>query len=229
MRCWIVVFSLLIAACGSTPAPISSGPTPAGFYRVKAGDTLYRIAKNNGQSVSDLVRWNNLAKAEDIDVGQLLRVTSPDGARAPKSTSTKSAPRSTAPAINKTPTPASDITLAWPAQGNVLYAYAPPRVKGIGIGGSTGDSIVAAADGKVLYSGDGIRGYGLLLIIQHSNGYITAYAHNQKLLVKEGAQVKQGQAIATMGQTGTDSVKLHFEVRYKGQTINPASVLPKNK
>ncbi|MBM5571386.1 MULTISPECIES: peptidoglycan DD-metalloendopeptidase family protein [Deefgea] len=225
MRWSIVVVSLLLAACGSTPAPITTGPTPTGFYRVKAGDTLYRIAKNNGQSVSDLVRWNNLAKAEDIDVGQLLRVTSPDGV------STKATPKATArpnaPVVNNDSTPVSAISLVWPAQGKLLYSYAPPRVKGIGIGGAAGDSIVAAADGKVLYAGDGIRGYGLLLIIQHSNGYITAYAHNQKLLVKEGAQVKQSQAVATMGQTGTDEVKLHFEVRFKGQTINPASVLPK--
>jgi len=225
MRLWIVVFSLLLGACGSTPAPIATGPTPTGFYRVKAGDTLYRIAKNNGQSVSDLVRWNNLAKAEDIDVGQLLRVTSPDGAttKVPPKTTTRPKP----PVVSNEPAPVNAITLVWPAQGKLLYPYAPPRIKGIGIGGAAGDSIVAAADGKVLYAGDGIRGYGLLLIIQHSNGYITAYAHNQKLLVKEGAQVKQSQAIATMGQTGTDEVKLHFEVRYKGQTINPASVLPK--
>ena len=225
MRLWIVVLSLLLAACGSTPAPIATGPTPAGFYRVKAGDTLYRIAKNNGQKVSDLVRWNHLAKAEDIDVGQLLRVTSPDGASA-KSPPTKTTTRPKAPITTNPPAPVSAITLVWPAQGKLLYRYAPPRVKGIGIGGAAGDSIVAAADGKVLYAGDGIRGYGLLLIIQHSNGYITAYAHNQKLMVKEGSQVKQGQAVATMGQTGTDEVKLHFEVRYKGQTINPASVLP---
>ncbi|MGL6040321.1 MAG: peptidoglycan DD-metalloendopeptidase family protein [Deefgea sp.] len=225
MRLWIVIFSLLLAACGSNPAPISAGPTPAGFYRVKAGDTLYRIAKNNGQSVSDLVRWNNLAKAEDINVGQLLRVSSPSGVSTKPSSS--KAPRPKAPVATNEPAPVSAIAMVWPAQGKLLYPYAPPRIKGIGIGGATGDSIVAAADGKVLYAGDGIRGYGLLLIIQHTSGYITAYAHNQKLLVKEGAQVKQGQAVATMGQTGTDEVKLHFEVRYKGQTINPASVLPK--
>lgn len=226
MRLWIVIFTLLLSACGSTPAPISTGPTPAGFYRVKAGDTLYRIAKNNGQSVSDLVRWNNLAKAQDIDVGQLLRVSPPAGVSTkPTTPSQTSLPK--VPATKPETAPVAAIALVWPAQGPLLYPYAPPRVKGIGIGGVVGDSIVAAADGKVLYAGDGIRGYGLLLIIQHANGYLTASAHNQKLLVKEGAQVKQGQAVATMGQTGTDSVKLHFEVRYKGQTINPISVLPK--
>ncbi len=223
MRLWLVIFCLLLGACGSNPAPITSGPTPAGFYRVKSGDTLYRIAKNNGQSVSDLVRWNNLSKAADINVGQLLRVSSPNGASA--TTAAKPA-RPKVPVATSAPVPISSIALVWPAQGKLLYPYAPPRIKGIGIDGAAGDSIVAAADGKVLYAGDGIRGYGLLLIIQHSSGYITAYAHNQKLLVKEGALVKQSQAVATMGKTGTDVVKLHFEVRYKGQTINPISVLP---
>lgn len=226
MRLWIVIFSLLLAACGSNPAPITAGPTPAGFYRVKAGDTLYRIAKNNGQSVSDLVRWNHLSKAGDIDVGQLLRV-SPATSASKKPSTPNQTSRPKVPAVKSDPAPATAISLVWPVQGKLLYPYAPPRIKGMGIGGAAGDSIVAAADGKVLYAGDGIRGYGLLLIIQHASGYITAYAHNQKLLVKEGAQVKQGQAVATMGQTGTDEVKLHFEVRYKGQTINPASVLPK--
>lgn len=227
MRVWIVILSLLLAACGSNPAPVVSGPTPAGFYRVKPGDTLYRIAKNNGQSVSNLVRWNDLAKAEDISVGQLLRLTattSSSGAAAKPTAPAASRPKT--PTTTSAPTPAVATSLIWPAQGKLLYSYAPPRVKGIGIGGAAGDAIIAAADGKVLYAGDGIRGYGLLLIIQHANGYLTAYAHNQKLLVKEGAVVKQGQAIAAMGQTGADEVKLHFEVRYKGQTMNPLTVLP---
>ncbi|WP_035853760.1 peptidoglycan DD-metalloendopeptidase family protein [Deefgea rivuli] len=224
MRVWIVIFCLFLAACGSNPAPVVSGSTPAGFYRVKTGDTLYRIAKNNGQSVSNLVRWNSLAKAEDISVGQLLRVTAPNGAVAKPTTPTVSRPKT--PTTTSAPAPMATISLVWPAKGKSLYGYAPPRVKGIGIGGAMGDPILAAADGKVLYAGDGIRGYGLLLIIQHANGYLTAYAHNQKLLVKEGTQVKQSQAVAAMGQTGADEVKLHFEVRYKGQTINPLSVLP---
>ena len=228
---WMSAFCLCLAACGSNPAPVVAGPIPAGFYRVKAGDTLYRIAKNNGQSVSNLVRWNELAKAEDINVGQLLRVMPSNTANA-GTPPVKTAP--IPPVSRPKPTPATKPVpqlapiLVWPAQGKLLYSYAPPRVKGIGIAGAAGDSIVAAADGKVLYAGDGIRGYGLLLIIQHANGYITAYAHNQKLLVKEGAQVKKNQMIAAMGQTGSEEVKLHFEVRYKGQTINPLTVLPKS-
>ncbi|MCB5195750.1 peptidoglycan DD-metalloendopeptidase family protein [Deefgea salmonis] len=223
MRIWLVIFSLFLVACGSNPASVS-GPTPAGFYRVKSGDTLYRIAKNNDQSVAELQRWNRLSKNDDIFAGQLLRLTSPAG-----SVSTPSKPRPTQarPRLPVVKPPSSvGIEMVWPNQGPLLYAYAPPRVKGIGIGGALGAPIVAVADGKVLYSGDGIRGYGLLLIIQHAKGYLTAYAHNEKLLVKEGAQVKQGQAIATMGKTGTDRVKLHFEVRYQGKTINPVSALP---
>ncbi|MBM5575016.1 peptidoglycan DD-metalloendopeptidase family protein [Deefgea sp. CFH1-16] len=223
MRIWIVIFSFCLAACGSNPASVS-GPTPAGFYRVKSGDTLYRIAKNNDQSVAELQRWNRLSKSDDIQVGQLLRLTPPAGSTATAKPSPTQSSRPSLPVVN--PPSSVGIEMVWPAQGPLLYSYAPPRVKGIGIGGNLGAPIVAVADGKVLYSGDGIRGYGLLLIIQHAQGYLTAYAHNQKLLVKEGAQVKQGQAIATMGKTGTDSVKLHFEVRYKGKTINPVSALP---
>ncbi|WP_297572134.1 murein hydrolase activator EnvC [uncultured Deefgea sp.] len=223
MRIWLVIFSLFLVACGSNPASVS-GPTPAGFYRVKSGDTLYRIAKNNDQSVAELQRWNRLSKNDDILAGQLLRLTPPAG-----SVSAPSKPRPTQarPRLPEVKPPSNvGIEMVWPSQGPLLYAYAPPRVKGIGIGGALGAPIVAVADGKVLYSGDGIRGYGLLLIIQHAKGYLTAYAHNQKLLVKEGAQVKQGQAIAAMGKTGTDRVKLHFEVRYQGKTINPVSALP---
>ena len=219
MRVIPLALLALLTACGSTPS--SNGVVPAGFYRVQAGDTLYRIAKNKGQSVAQLQSWNRLGKNDDIQVGQLLRVQTPSG-------DAKPAPSKpvTKPVTSESAAPASKIKLVWPAKGKALYAYAPPRLKGIGIGGDLGDPIVAAAAGKVLYAGDGIRGYGLLLIIQHAQGYLTAYAHNQKLLVKEGDQVKQGQNIATMGQTGSDQVKLHFELRFKGQTIDPAPGLP---
>jgi murein DD-endopeptidase MepM/ murein hydrolase activator NlpD len=118
------------------------------------------------------------------------------------------------------------VALIWPHTGNVVQKYAPPRNKGIDIAGQEGDNIAAAAAGKVVYAGNGIRAYGNMIIIRHEGDYLTTYAHNQTLLVTEGTQVKQGQIIAKMGSTGTDSVKLHFEVRYKGQPTDPMNTLP---
>ncbi|WP_410497857.1 peptidoglycan DD-metalloendopeptidase family protein [Chitinibacter sp. S2-10] len=216
-RLLVLICVAILAACSTT----ASDSAPVGFYRVKAGDTLYRIAKNNGQSVATLKRWNQL-QSNEIEVGQLLRVS--NGASAPAG---KPNPAATASA-KPTPSPTTEpkVTLIWPHRGNVIQKYAPPRSKGIDIEGKEGDNIVAAADGKVVYAGDGIRAYGHMVIIRHEGDYLTTYAHNQTLLVAEGAQVKQGQPIAKMGSTGTDRVKLHFELRYKGQPINPMMMLP---
>lgn len=98
--------------------------------------------------------------------------------------------------------------------------------KGLDIGGAAGDPVIAAADGKVVYAGSGLRGYGNLIIIKHNNTFLTAYAHNQTLLVKEEQSVKQGQKIAEMGNSDTDQVKLHFEVRKLGKPVDPVKHLP---
>ena len=100
--------------------------------------------------------------------------------------------------------------------------------KGIDIAGSAGDSVLAAADGRVVYAGAGLRGYGNLIILKHNNTYLTAYAHNQTLLVKEDQNVKQGQKIAEMGNSDADQVKLHFEIRRQGKPVDPAKYLPAN-
>jgi lipoprotein NlpD len=99
-------------------------------------------------------------------------------------------------------------------------------VKGLSLGGRPGDPVVAAADGRVVYAGSGLRGYGNLLIVKHNATYLTAYAHNQTLLVKEDQAVRRGQKIAEMGSTDTDRVKLHFEVRRMGRPVDPANLLP---
>ncbi|QLI83130.1 peptidoglycan DD-metalloendopeptidase family protein [Chitinibacter fontanus] len=220
-RCVVLCLLAVLSACGTTSGGGAGGEVPAGFYRVKAGDTLYRIAKNHNQTVASLKSWNKLA-SNDIEVGQLLRVM-------PVSTATgkpASGPTPSTPVNTATPQPRSSIALIWPHSGPILGKYAPPRNKGIDISGKEGDPVLAAADGKVVYAGDGIRAYGHMVIVRHSGDYLTTYAHNQQLLVAEGAQVKQGQAIAKMGKTGTDTVKLHFEVRYKGQPVNPIGPLP---
>ena len=120
-----------------------------------------------------------------------------------------------------------DISWAWPASGPVTTPFDDVRSKGVAIAGKAGDPVLAAGDGKVVYSGNGLRGFGELVIVKHNATYLSAYAHNRKILVKEGQQVSRGQKIAEMGNTDADSVKLHFEIRKQGKPVDPALYLPK--
>jgi lipoprotein NlpD len=131
-----------------------------------------------------------------------------------------------APAPTEARTPDDDINWAWPASGSVFAGFDDARNKGLSIGGNLGDPVLAAADGRVVYSGSGLRGYGNLLIVKHNNTYLTAYAHNQVLLVKEDQVVRRGQKIAEMGASDSDRVKLHFEIRKQGKPVDPARLLP---
>lgn len=151
---------------------------------------------------------------------------------------TTTPPKTTTPPSNTNTTTASTSTPApttvsgkwvWPAQGKIIESYssAPGGNKGIDIGGSRGDPIVATAAGKVVYAGSALRGYGNLVIIKHNDEYLSAYAHNDTILVREQQSVNAGQQIATMGSTGASSVRLHFEIRYKEKSLNPMSYLPK--
>ena len=119
-----------------------------------------------------------------------------------------------------------DVNWAWPSAGAVVTPFDEGKVKGLVIGGKAGDAVLAAADGRVVYAGSGLRGYGNLIILKHNNTYLTAYAHNQLLLVKEEQAVRRGQKIAEMGSTDADSVRLHFEIRKQGKPIDPAKLLP---
>ena len=112
------------------------------------------------------------------------------------------------------------------ATGAVVAPFDEGKVKGLAFGGKAGDPVYAAADGKVVYAGSGLRGYCNLIILKHNNTYLTAYAHNQTLLVKEDQSVKRGQKIAEMGSSDSDTVKLHFEIRKQGKPIDPAKLLP---
>ncbi len=118
------------------------------------------------------------------------------------------------------------INWAWPAGGNVVTVFDEGRNKGLAIAGRAGDPVLASADGRVVYAGSGLRGYGNLVILKHNNTYLTAYAHNQLLLVKEDQNVKRGQKIAEMGSTDAERVQLHFEIRKQGKPIDPAKLLP---
>jgi lipoprotein NlpD len=246
-----------LGTAAAQPA-VPLGPPPPGYYRVKPGDTLYRIALENGQNYRDIAAWNNLTNPNQIEVDQLLRVV-PPGANVAASTpgvvtapvpggdvaSVPPAPSSAAvpPIVGSgagTATaavppqagagdmaaPAGRIALAWPVRGPVLAGFDDTKNKGIDIGGAAGDPVKAAGDGRVVYAGNGLRGYGNLIIIKHDATYLTAYAHNRALMVKEGDAVTKGQKIAEMGNTDSDRVLLHFEVRRQGKPVDPLQYLP---
>lgn len=118
------------------------------------------------------------------------------------------------------------MNFIWPSSGSLLSGFDEARNKGFDIAGKAGDPVLAAADGRVVYAGAGLRGYGNLVILKHNNIYLTAYAHNQTLLVKEDQNVRRGQKIAEMGSTDADRVKLHFEIRRQGKPVDPARYLP---
>jgi lipoprotein NlpD len=216
-------------------APTASIPTPPGYYRVKRGDTVLRIALDHGQSYRDIVRWNNLTDPNLIEVDQLLLVRPPANAMTVKpltsATATPAPQRMAEPAAEpkieavKPDAPPPGIRLSWPAKGKVVEDFVDGKNKGIDIAGKLGDPIQAASDGRVVYAGNSLRGYGNLVIVKHDNTYLTAYAHNRNLLVKEGDAVRKGQTIAEMGDTDTNSVRLHFELRVNGKPVDPLPFL----
>ena len=225
-----------------------------GYYTVKPGETLIRIGLETGQNWKDLARWNNLAQPNQIEVGQVLRVvppgvvattagedsggvvTRPIGsasiATAPVAPGTAGAAARPAAASAPSAEPAaaaandSGLSWIWPVSGPVLAGFDEVKNKGLDIGGKAGDPVLAAAEGRVVYVGAGLRGYGNLIILKHNNTYLTAYAHNQSLLVKEDQTVRKGQKIAEMGSSDADRVKLHFEVRRQGKPVDPQKYLP---
>jgi lipoprotein NlpD len=199
------------------------------WVKAKKGDTLYAISKQHGVSIGRLAQLNQLKKPYVIQPGQtifLKPLTPPVKKTAPSSTKT---------AVNKTQTVQSS-TISWPktvrwqrpAKGKVVKKFNRRQndAKGIDIAGKLGDTIVASADGKVVYSGNGLISYGNLIIIKHNKTYLSAYAYNRKLLVKEGDAVKTGQKIAEMGRKDKLSPRLHFEIRKNGKPVDPLKYLP---
>ncbi|MCJ0763807.1 peptidoglycan DD-metalloendopeptidase family protein [Variovorax terrae] len=219
-----------------------------GYYTVKPGDTLIRIGLETGQNWRDIGRWNNLDNPNVLEVGQVLRVAPPtavvaeSGAVAkpipsssvtpgtPTQAASAAKPAASAPAATASaPAAASgedELAWIWPTSGSLLAGFDEAKNKGLDIGGKAGDPVVASADGRVVYAGAGLRGYGNLIILKHNNTYLTAYAHNQTLLVKEDQTVRKGQKIAEMGNSDADRVKLHFEIRRQGKPVDPAKYLP---
>jgi lipoprotein NlpD len=222
------------AGSQSPPAVSTKGAENAGkpgYYTVKPGDTLYRIGLENGQAWKDVARWNELDSPFTIEVGQVLRVATPSAANPAwplkPSTSLNTPPIAAANAPSSPTAVADEETpvFIWPATGAIVAGFDESKNKGLDIGGKVGDAVLAAADGRVVYAGAGLRGYGNLLIVKHNGTFLTAYAHNQALLVKEEQTVKKGQKIAEMGNSDSERVKLHFEIRRQGKPVDPAKYL----
>ena len=301
---WLGLTLSLLAGCSTThaPAPVvdrtstmavtssvdASKVVPKvdgkGFYTVKKGDTLYRIALESGHSYRDIVAWNSLTNPNDIKVDQVLRVAPPEGVQTAAvvtptsgievrplgasgqaiSVGNKTGPRGDKRAYSESnlaeleksdtqapaqPAPAmagvtppvrveaekpvavaavsedEAISWLWPAEGKVIGTFEGGK-KGVDIAGKLGQPVLAAASGKVMYAGSGIRGYGNLVIVKHTNNLLSAYAHNKTILVKEGQAVSKGQKIAEMGDSDSDSIKLHFEIRQQGKPVDPSKYLP---
>jgi lipoprotein NlpD len=221
------------------PLPGSENAGKPGFYTVQRGDTLTRIGLDNGQGWRDLARWNQLSNPDVIEVGQVLRVSPPGGAvetpgvvvrpiaqTNPSSSSVNPPKPEPAPSANLPSGNDEGLGFIWPANGALIAGFDEAKNKGLDIAGKAGDAILASADGQVVYAGAGLRGYGNLIILKHNSTFLTAYAHNQTLLVKEDQKVRKGQKIAEMGKSDADRVKLHFEVRRQGKPVDPAKLLP---
>jgi lipoprotein NlpD len=191
---------------------------------VRQGDTLSGIARRFGQSVGRLERLNGLKDANDIKVGQVLRVSSRRGAASTAASAPKPTPARERPEAVEADAGPAPHDWVWPTDGAVTSAFG--QKKGIEISGSSGQTVRAANDGKVSFVGGGIRGYGNLVIIKHSGNMLSVYAHNKTVLVKEGDAVVKGQKIAEMGDSDSSTVKLYFEIRRNGKPVNPGSYLP---
>ena len=236
------------------PAPLAKAPpakpsvppgapvgTAEAFYTVRRGDTLYSIALEHGADYREVAQWNSLDDPSKLSVGQVLRVTAPEqqtqpGVRVgagPAAGRVESRPLGSAPppkpvAREEPKLEAQPLQFAWPVKGKVLAGFAEPRRKGIDIDGKLGDAVGAAAAGRVTYVGSGIPGLGKLVVIRHDQGYITVYAHNKDILVKEQQSVTRGQKIAELGASDAERPKLHFQIRKGAAAVDPLLYLPRS-
>lgn len=237
---WLGCFCLLclLSGCGSHPSapvidlsPLDRRNTQ---YSVEEGDTLHAISFRTGVPYQNLANWNAISPPYRIYVGDVLNLRA--GAvpqnRAPAKTAPASSTRPAKPVLASKPLPEAKLpanvsSWRWPAKGKLTKTFSRDKAQyGIEIKGNRASAVVSAAPGQVVYVGSGIKGYGELVIVKHSARYISAYAYNDRILVKEGDQVKAGQQLANMGSTGTRGVKLHFEIRKDGEPVNPLRYLP---
>jgi lipoprotein NlpD len=228
------------ATPGGAPVAVADA-----FYTVRRGDTLYSIALEHGADYREVAQWNSLDDPSRLSVGQVLRVTAPaqqaqPGVQigtGPALGRVESRPLGSAAEHKQEPKPAAreepkleaqPLQFAWPVKGKVLAGFAEPRRKGIDIDGKLGDAVGAAAAGRVTYVGNGIPGLGKLVVIRHDQGYITVYAHNKDILVKEQQSVTRGQKIAELGASDAERPKLHFQIRKGAAAVDPLLYLPRS-
>jgi len=219
------------ASQASTTKSTSTTRSRPDSITVRKGDTLNALAHKYRMSARQLASINGLRPPYVIKTGQTLNLTA--AKTRPVTTTTSGKTTSTASTSRKTSGTSfsadnKNIIWQWPVKGRLITTFKSNKTgrKGIDIAGKEGAGIRAAAAGKVVYSGNGLISYGNLLIIKHNRSYLSAYAHNRKLLVKEGETIKAGQKIAELGKTGADSPRLHFEIRKNGKPVNPLKYLP---
>jgi len=232
------VVAVNTAATGSKSTVVQAKPQrsfASSVYRVKPGDTLYSIARRFATTPKELSKINGLSSPSALQIGQklaLVRTKTHSKSRKQLPKVRKKAYRKkqavrikSAKALSNRKVNARAHWL-WPTRGDLLTSFGAKGNKGIDIKGKFGQPVIASANGKVAYAGNGLRGYGNLVIIKHADRYLSAYAHNRKLLVKEGQSVKAGQKIAEMGSRNSQTAQLHFEIRLQGKPVNPLGYLP---
>ena len=239
---WLFVFFILtIAGCSTTQnyAPVRPYQRDLvnsdRYYVVKQGDTLYSIGFRSGHGYKRLSEWNKIPPPYNLQKGQKIKlfkskqkVRVESGKRRKKAESIKTRDSSQKTSIiSNNNKKVLKFYWQWPIEGKVIKIFSQTGSKGIDIYGKLGQKVRAAASGKVVYSGSGLKGYGNLLIIKHNYLYLSAYANNRRLLVKEGQLVKKGQVIAEVGRVGGKQTSLHFEIRKNGNPVNPVKYLPR--
>jgi len=251
----LLLVALALAGCGAgglAPVDDGYGPAPKGYYRIRRGDTLSEIAQRKRVAMRTLASWNRLRPPYSIYAGNLLRIEPPDGRSRPTRSNTrrtasrssrssasgssrrgsaqKTSARSTAVATGADAA-SSGINWAWPAKGPIKQTFrSGDRTRqGVRIGVGEGAPVGAAADGTVVYSGSGLKGYGNLIIVKHNARYLSAYGFNRELLAREGDRVKRGQRVALSGRAANGDSLLHFEIRQNGVAVDPLRFLPPSR
>lgn len=219
-RLWGVALVACIVLAGCV-TPTRWGFTPQETHVVRSGESLFVIAHRYKLDHRALARWNNLGDGTLIYPGQVIWLKPPPAGSA----AAKPAPKRTIPPPPSDPPPG----WGWPTSGRVAGEFdgRPGSGTGLVINGKSGQPVRAAADGRVVYSGGGLIGYGQLLILKHNDTYLSAYGYNATLLVKEGERIRKGQRIATMGEGPGKNPQLHFEIRRNGEPVNPRRYLPR--